>query len=81
MKVSTNVKIAMQCFENLGGGQIPQMVARLVLRIFAPCRVSWQSIFAPCRVSWQSFMAVQLRFMAVSGFMAVKTPCRVSWQS
>jgi len=26
LKVSTNVKIAMQCFENFGGGQMPQML-------------------------------------------------------
>jgi len=35
LKVSSNVKIAMQCFENFGGGETPQMpplVARLPLR-------------------------------------------------
>jgi len=34
LKISVNVKIAMQCLESFGGGQMPQMpplVARLLL--------------------------------------------------
>jgi len=30
LKVSTNIKIAMQCFENFGAGICPLLVARLV---------------------------------------------------
>jgi len=30
LKDSTNVKIAMQCFENFGGNKCPPLVARLV---------------------------------------------------
>jgi len=33
LKVSTNVKIAMQCFENFGGGYMAQMSPPLVARL------------------------------------------------
>jgi len=33
LKVSANVKIAMQCFENFGGGEMPQMPPPLVARL------------------------------------------------
>jgi len=34
LKVSSNVKIVMQCFENFGGDKCPHLVARLPVNSF-----------------------------------------------
>ena len=45
MKVSINVKIAMQCFENFGGGQMLPLVARLVCLMLANLYQGRNSLF------------------------------------
>jgi len=46
LKVSTNVKIAMQCFENFGEENAP-LVARLIRIIFKCTRMCDESAVAP----------------------------------
>jgi len=36
LKVSANVKIAVQCFVNFGGGEMPPLVARLARGVSFP---------------------------------------------
>jgi len=40
LKVSTNVKIALQCFENFGGGKCPPPIARLIGGTWAMVTIS-----------------------------------------